>query len=69
MKTVKVKPPQDCLEDKDLGIYAEETDLDGHTPAVLSYINFSAVNVPGTKAVKVFPNQKPWFNSKVRTLL
>jgi len=54
MKTVKVKPPQDCLEDKDLGIYAEETDLDGHTPAVLSYINFSAVNVPGTKAVKVF---------------
>lgn len=42
--------------------------MEEHTSAVLSY-NLCAETVTETKTVKVFPNQKPWFNGKLRNLL
>ena len=75
MKTVKVwteegtSALQDCLEDTDWDVFADGTDLEGHTSAVLSYINFCAEGVSETKTVKVLPNQRLWFSSKVKTLL
>lgn len=59
---------QDCFETTDWDIFAERTDLEVHTTAVLSYVNFCAENVVDM-LTKVFPNQKLWLNSKVRTLL
>ncbi|KAK7944410.1 hypothetical protein WMY93_000138 [Mugilogobius chulae] len=60
---------QDCFEDTDWGIFAEGTDLEEHTTAVLSYIKFCAENVSTTKTVKVYSNHKPWFTNKVKTLM
>uniref|UniRef100_A0A665UD53 Reverse transcriptase domain-containing protein n=1 Tax=Echeneis naucrates TaxID=173247 RepID=A0A665UD53_ECHNA len=74
-KTVKVWTEeataalQDCFEVTDWGVFAEGTDLNGHTSAVLDYISFCTENVTESKTVKVFPNQKPWLNSEVKTLL
>lgn len=60
---------QDCFDSTDWGIFAEGTDLESHTSAVLSCISYCTESVITTRTVKVFPNQKPWLNSKVRTLL
>ena len=60
---------QDCFDVTDSGVFAEGTDLDEHTSAVLDYISFCTEIVTETKTVKMFPNQKPWLNSKVKTLL
>lgn len=49
---------KDCFEDTDWGVFAEETDLEGHT-ATLSYINAGVETVSEMKTVKVFPKQKP----------
>lgn len=56
-KTVRVQTKkassalQDCFEVTDWGIFAKGTDLEGHTSAVLSYINFCAESVSVTKTV------------------
>lgn len=60
---------QDCFDNKDWGIFAEGADLEGHTSAVLSYINFCTEWVTTTKTIRVFPNQNPWLNSEVRVWL
>lgn len=61
--------PQDCFDTTDWDVFAEGTDLEGHTTAVLSYINFCDENVAETKTNRAFPNQKLWLNSEVWTLL
>ena len=51
------KPPQHCFQDTDWDVFAEGTDLEGHTSAVLSCIYFCAEFVSETKTVqKVLPN-------------
>lgn len=47
----------------------EQPDIELHTTTVLSYINFCIDNVTSKKQLKIFPNQKPWFNNSVRVLL
>ena len=55
MKTVKVWTEeaswalQDCFEDTDWDVFAEEKDLEGHMSAVHSNINFCAETVSETK--------------------
>ena len=44
-------------------------DLTVHTEAGLSYLKFCRGNVTAYKCIKVFPNQKPWKISQVKTLL
>lgn len=60
---------QDCFDDTDWGVFAEGADLEEYADSVLGYINYCTENVTTQKTIKVFPNQKPWFNSKVRRLL
>lgn len=51
------------------GVFSQEADIESYTPAVLDYINFCTEAAMTTRTNKVFPNQKPWFNHKVRFLL
>ncbi|KAI3360605.1 hypothetical protein L3Q82_002474 [Scortum barcoo] len=60
---------QDCFECTDWEVFKEGTDLDGHTPSVLSYLKFCTDAVLPTKTIKLFPNQKPWLDSTVKPLL
>ncbi|KAI3365298.1 hypothetical protein L3Q82_010390, partial [Scortum barcoo] len=58
---------QDCFECTDWEVFKEGTDLDGYTSSsVLSYLKFCTDAVLPTKAIKVFPNQKPWLDSTVK---
>lgn len=59
---------QDCFENTSWELF-EESDIEFHTTSVLSYINFCMDTVITKKEVKTFPNQKPWFNTHIRTLL
>lgn len=58
---------QDCFELTDWGVFKEGADLEEYTSSVLAYLHFCTV-LP-TKSIKVFPNQKPWLDSTVRSLL
>ncbi|XP_013856480.1 uncharacterized protein LOC106512398 [Austrofundulus limnaeus] len=60
---------QNCFENTDWEVFEEGTDLNGHTSAVLDYINFCANCATKTTTVKMLPNQKPWFNKELRVLL
>jgi len=40
-----------------------------YTASVLAYIDFCTETVLTTKTVRTFPNQKPWFDKRVRFLL
>ncbi|CAI5660153.1 unnamed protein product [Oreochromis niloticus] len=47
----------------------EHQDLETFTGSVLDYIKFCTANVTVDKSIRVFPNQKPWMTSEVRSLL
>lgn len=59
---------QDCLEDTIWELF-EDPDIELYTSSVLSSISFCMDNVTPRKQVKIFPNQKPWFNTNIRALL
>ncbi len=59
---------QDCFEDTKWELF-DQSDLELYTSTVLSYINFCTDIVTLEKQIKVYPNQKPWFNNRVRELL
>ncbi|KAK0137684.1 hypothetical protein N1851_026114 [Merluccius polli] len=60
---------QDCFEHTDWGVFKEASDLETYTTSVLDYVQFCTDAVLPTKTIKVFPNQKPWMDSTVRSLL
>lgn len=51
-----------CFDLTDWGVFSEGSDLEGYTSALLDFINFCTEAVLPTKTIRVFPNQKPWFN-------
>ena len=59
---------QDCFLHTEWDVFKHQ-DLAVHTESVLSYIKYCVGNVTVDKHICVFPNQKPWMTSQVRTLL
>jgi len=59
---------QGCLELTDMNIFKEATsNIHDYTETVSDYISWcTSICVP-SKTVRVFPNQKPWFNTDIRT--
>ena len=74
IKNIKIWPEgalsqlQDCFEHTVWDIF-EQQDLEEYTGTVLSYINHCTDTVTAAKRIRVYPNQKPWMTSKVKTLL
>ncbi|KAI4903393.1 hypothetical protein NFI96_004729 [Prochilodus magdalenae] len=80
-KTITVWPSdadavlQDCFGCTDWHVFREaaesegELDLEDYTSAVLGYISKCVEDVTTTKTVTCYPNQKPWLNGEVRSLL
>uniref|UniRef100_A0A3B1IEK6 Reverse transcriptase domain-containing protein n=1 Tax=Astyanax mexicanus TaxID=7994 RepID=A0A3B1IEK6_ASTMX len=80
-KTITVWPSdgaavlQDCFGCTDWQVFREaaecegELDLEEYTSAVLGYISKCVEDVTTTKTVTCYPNQKPWLNAEVRSLL
>ncbi|KAI4873592.1 hypothetical protein NFI96_002438 [Prochilodus magdalenae] len=80
-KTITVWPSdadavlQDCFGCTDWQVFREaaesegELDLEDYTSAVLGYISKCVEDVTTTKTVTCYPNQKPWLNGEVRSLL
>ncbi|KAI3359460.1 hypothetical protein L3Q82_013774 [Scortum barcoo] len=66
---------QDCFQRTDWQIFREaavregEVDLEDYTSAVLGYISKCTEDVTSTRTVTDYPNQKPWLNAEVRSLL
>ncbi|TKS65680.1 hypothetical protein D9C73_028375 [Collichthys lucidus] len=66
---------QDCFQRTDWQIFSEaaalegQVDLEEYTSAVLGYISKCAEDVTTTRTITVYPNQKPWLNAEVRSLL
>ncbi|KAI3374040.1 hypothetical protein L3Q82_022606, partial [Scortum barcoo] len=66
---------QDCFQRTDWQIFREaavregEVDLEDYTSAVLGYISKCTEDVTSTRTVTEYPNQKPWLNAEVRSLL
>lgn len=54
---------------RDAPVHEEEVDLKDYTSPVLNYINKYTEDVTKTRAVTDYPNQKPWLNMEVRSLL
>ncbi len=46
-----------------------EVDLEDYSPAVLGYISKCVEDVTTTRTVTCYPNQKPWQNAEVQSLL
>ena len=70
-KTIQIWPEgalQDCFEQTVWDIF-EQQDLEEYTGTVLSYIKHCTESVTADKMILVFPNQKPWMTSEVKTLL
>ncbi len=60
---------RDCFDLTEWDVFTEGADLDEYTNSVLAYIDFCTETVLTTKTVRTFPNQKPWFDKRVRFLL
>ncbi len=59
---------QGCLEATDMNIFKEATNnIHEYTDTVSSYIDWcTSICIP-SQTIRVFPNQKPWFNADVRS--
>ncbi|KAK0154423.1 RNA-directed DNA polymerase from mobile element jockey [Merluccius polli] len=80
-KTITVWPDgavpmlQDCFETTDWQIFREaatsesSVDLEEYTSTVLGYIRKCMEDVTTSKTITIWPNQKPWLNAEVRSLL
>ena len=66
---------QDCFECTDWQMFKEATTVDGkvnleeYTTSVLAYIRKCTDDVIIKKNIRIPPNQKPWLNAEVRSLL
>ncbi|KAK3521700.1 hypothetical protein QTP70_015806 [Hemibagrus guttatus] len=59
---------QDSFENTDWELFTQSEDLEEYSSSVLTYISFCTNTVLTSKTVKVFPNQKPGLDRKVRSL-
>ncbi|XP_073720820.1 uncharacterized protein [Misgurnus anguillicaudatus] len=58
---------QGCLEATDWNIFKEATDdIHEYTEAVSDYISWCTSICAPPRTVRVFPNQKPWFNGNIK---
>lgn len=61
---------QGCFDCTDWSVCSESSDnIDELTDVVCSYISFCEDTVIPIKMVKVFPNNKPWSSSALKTLI
>ena len=66
---------QDCFQCtdwqvfRDTTVHEREVDLEDYTSAVLGYTQKCVEDVTITRTVTCCPNQKPWLNAEVRSLL
>ncbi len=80
-KTITVWPNDaasvllDCFASTDWQIFKEaaksagEVDLDEYASSLTSYISKCVDDVTSMRIITIHPNQKPWMNAEVRTLL
>ena len=75
MKTVQVWSEEavtslkDCSESTVWEVFSLGANLEEYTSKVLDYIQVCTETVLRTRTIKVFPDQKPWFDGNVRSLL
>jgi len=66
---------QHCFESTDWQVFkkaatnAGEVDLEEYASSVTCYINKCVDDVTTTRTITIHPNQKPWLNAEVRSLL
>ncbi|KAI3370508.1 hypothetical protein L3Q82_025269 [Scortum barcoo] len=62
-------PQTDWQIFREAAVREGEVDLEDYTSAVLGYISKCTEDVTSTRTVTEYPNQKPWLNAEVRSLL
>ncbi len=62
---------QDCFDHVDWDMFraASDDDMEGYSDYVTSFIRKCIEDVLPTKIIRIYPNQKPWINSDVRSAL
>ncbi len=62
---------QDCFDHVDWDMFraASDDDIEAYSDTVTSFIRKCIDTVVPTKTIRIYPNQKPWINSDVRSAL
>ncbi len=62
---------QDCFDHVDWDMFraASDDDIEAYSDTVTCFIRKCVEDVVPTKAIRIYPNQKPWINSDVRAAL
>ncbi len=62
---------QDCFDHVDWDMFraASEDDIEAYSDTVTCFIRKCIDDVVPTKTIRIYPNQKPWINSDVRSAL
>ncbi len=62
---------QDCFDHVDWDMFraASDDDIEVYSDTVTCFIRTCVGDVVPTKTIRIYPNQKPWFNSDVRAAL
>ncbi len=62
---------QDCFDPVDLDMFrvASDDDIEAYSDTVTCFIRKCIEDVIPTKTIRIYPNQKPWINSDVRSAL
>jgi len=61
---------QACFDCTDWSVFCDSSDsIEDHVDVISDYINFCEDNIIPTKTVKIYPNNKPWFNSNIKAKL
>ncbi len=55
--------------DWDLFLAASDDDIEAYSDSATSFISKCIEDVVPTKIIRIYPNQKPWINSDVRSAL
>ncbi len=62
---------QDCFDHVDWDMFraAPDGDIEAYSDSVMCFIRKCIEDVVPTKTIRIYPNQKPWINSDVRSAL
>ncbi len=60
---------QDCFDHMDMFRAASDDDIEAYSDTVTCFIRKCIEDVVLTKTIRIYPNQKPWINSDVRSAL
>ncbi len=62
---------QDCFDHVDWDMFraASDDDIEAYSDSVTCFIRKCIEDVVPTKTIRIYPNQKPWINSDVRSAL